>query len=238
MRAEKILTKKEAVRSGRMKKAPRGRTPKAPRSHTRDQAPSTFASILEKLLAHIDGARAAVLVDFEGETVDYAGAGDPFEIKIAAAHWLIVLSEMRRPPLDPMGGLRKIIVRSEKRSFIVRRLHDEYALVVVLHPKAAFAASERAMVEAEIALAREAGWRRGAHAWHVVEVDTDRDVRPLRIRVGEAWQEIEVIGMVVGLGTRERGFRVRLLSGAEMMLVRERNGRWFSDENVDACHVA
>ena len=41
------------------------------------------------------------------------------------------------------------------------------------------------------------------------------------------------MGAVVGLAPRERGFRVRLQSGAEMMLVRERLGRWFADEHLD-----
>ena len=39
----------------------------------RDQVPSTFTAILERLVAAIPGAHAAALVDYEGETVDYAG---------------------------------------------------------------------------------------------------------------------------------------------------------------------
>jgi hypothetical protein len=41
------------------------------------------------------------------------------------------------------------------------------------------------------------------------------------------------MGAVMGLGPREKGFRVRLPSGAEMMLVRERLGQWFADEHVE-----
>ena len=41
------------------------------------------------------------------------------------------------------------------------------------------------------------------------------------------------MGALVGLAPRENGFRVRLPSGAEMMLVRERLGRWFADEHVE-----
>jgi hypothetical protein len=41
------------------------------------------------------------------------------------------------------------------------------------------------------------------------------------------------MGSVLGLAPREKGFRVRLPSGAEMMLVRERLGGWFADERVD-----
>jgi hypothetical protein len=41
------------------------------------------------------------------------------------------------------------------------------------------------------------------------------------------------MGQMVGLRPREKGFRVRLPSGAEMLLVRERLGRWFADERVE-----
>ena len=72
--------------------------PQPPRSRKdiappRDQATSPFTRVLERLVAVTPGAQGAALVDFEGETVDYAGRLDPFELKITAAHWLIVLSE-------------------------------------------------------------------------------------------------------------------------------------------------
>jgi hypothetical protein len=39
---------------------------------------------------------------------------------------------------------------------------------------------------------------------------------------------------VMGLRDRERGYMVRLPSGVEMMLVRERSGLWFCDEPISA----
>ncbi len=38
------------------------------------------------------GALAAALVDGEGETVDYAGLLSPYDIKVLAAEWRIVLA--------------------------------------------------------------------------------------------------------------------------------------------------
>ncbi len=60
----------------------------------RDQETTSFTDILRRLLRATSGARAAALVDFEGETVDYAGVLDPFELRIAAAHWQIVLAQL------------------------------------------------------------------------------------------------------------------------------------------------
>jgi hypothetical protein len=43
---------------------------------------------------------------------------------------------------------------------------------------------------------------------------------------------VEVLGAVMGLSVRERGFRVRTAQGAELMLVREPNQRWYADEPI------
>ena len=212
---------------------PRTRKRDAP---ARDQATSTFTRILERLLAATPGAQGAALVDFEGETVDYAGRLDPFELKIAAAHWLIVLSETAEA--THVGPISQLTVRARGRAYYVRRLEENYAVVVVLHPRAAFAVSERAMQEAIAGLSVEAGWTlpRGASRWFSVQVESERQgrvVRPKRLKVAGSFQPVEVMGSMMGLAPRERGFRVRLPSGAEMMLVRERLGRWFADEHVE-----
>ncbi len=111
----------------------------------------------------------------------------------------------------------------------MRRLEENYAVVLVLHPRAAFAVSERAMQEAIAGLSAEAGWPlpRDAARWFWVDVEAERHgraVRPKRLKVAGSFQPVEVMGALVGLAPREKGFRVRLPSGAEMMLVRERLG--------------
>lgn len=211
----------------RQRARPRGAAP-------RDQVPSTFAAILEDLVASTPGARGAALVDFEGETVDYAGVIDPFDLKVSAAHWQIVLSELAATRL---GAPRQITVRARARSYIVRQLQPGYAVVLVLHPRAAFAASDRALQDADARLCAEAGWTqpRRSNRWYGVEVESDaRDGnRPTRLRGAGGWHPVEVMGCMVGLRPREKGFRVRLPSGAEMLLVREPMGRWFADERVE-----
>jgi hypothetical protein len=213
---------------------PRSRAVSAP---PRDQAPSTFTTILERLLAATPGSLGAALVDGEGETVDYAGRVEPFELKVAAAHWQIALGEIHEAA--PMiGAVRQITMRARGRSYLVRPIQERYAVVVVLHRHAAFAVSERALQELDARLSREAGWPvpPSASRWFGVEVETGRRgrdrKRPLRLRVANRWQPVEVVGAVVGLAPRERGFLVRLPSGAEMLLVRERLGRWYADEHV------
>lgn len=201
----------------------------------RDQDASTFTVILERLLASISGCRGVVLVDSDGETVDYAGILEPFDLKIAAAHWQIVIAEFE--VLEHFGDSRQITVRAKNRGYIVRRLPEGYGLVLVLHARAAFAASERSIDEIEADLCREAGWERpaGSAKWFRVDVETlaPDHVRPHRMLAAGTWQAIEVLGTMVGLRPREKGFRVRLAGGAEMSLVRECRRRWFADEHVE-----
>jgi hypothetical protein len=196
----------------------------------RDQHESAFHRILEALVKAQPSARAAALFDAEGETVDYAGQLDPFEVKVAAAHWQIVLAAWPET-LTP----RSISVRARHTGFVLRPLDEGYALVLILHPLATFAVSTRALASADLALRREAGLGRLelAQPWYPIEVEPaahDRR-RPSRVLVDRAWHDLEVLGALVGLGRRERGFRVRLVtSGAELMLVREPSGAWYVDE--------
>ncbi len=200
----------------------------------RDQEPSIFTTILERLVAATPGAVGTALVDYEGETVDYAGYLEAFDLKVTAAHWQIVLAETAEA--EKIGPIRQITVRARTKSYVLRRIHDHYALILILHPHAAFAVSERALQEAASRISREAGWTmpQGTTRWSCVQVQTEPNdrKRPLLVRVSDAWQPVEVMGALVGLKPTERGFRVRLPSGAEMMLVRERLGRWFADEHI------
>jgi hypothetical protein len=213
----------------------RNASPRRRRVAHRDQDRTPFAAILEQLVTGCTGALGAALVDAEGEAVDYAGVLDAFDVKVAAAHLRILLHEAAQSPAFG-ERTREIIARAATRTLFIRALADGYALVLVLG-RGAFAPSRRAVVGAERALAREAGWDappdRDAK-WYPVEVETSpRDRRrPSRMRAGAEWQAIEVMGSLVGLRGRERGFRVRLRSGAEMTLVREPFGRWYADEPV------
>lgn len=193
---------------------------------------TAFAQILSELLSRLPGAFACALVDLGGETVDYAGFGDPFDMKIAAAHVRIVLNDLEE--YKTLGDPRWIVIRGEKRSFIGRRLPEGYAIVVLLRRRAGFTSSERAYAVCERALAAEAGWTVKAtrQAWFPLEVVVDRRGRPTV--VGTPPVSVEVLGAVMGLPGRERGFRVRLATGSELTVVRESGRVWYADEDLAA----
>ncbi|HEY1956489.1 MAG TPA: roadblock/LC7 domain-containing protein [Polyangiaceae bacterium] len=202
----------------------------------RDQAESPFATILGDLVRRVPGAFAAALVDWDGECVDYAVARrveiDPFDIKVAAAHWAIVVDEISRRPA--LGAVSTIVCRGEKRSFILRALPDRYALIILLKKRAGFVSVTRALDACERALAHEADWTlpKGRGIWFPVDVEIDERDRPTWLTMGSLSSAVEVLGALTRLHRRERGFRVRLPSGGELNLVREAGNRWYADEKL------
>lgn len=201
----------------------------------RDTDATPFTTILEQLIDRVSGAFAAAIVDSQGETVDYAGRGEPYDLRVSAAHMQIVLSSVQR--FGALGEPRWIVIRGARKSVAASVLPDGYVLVLLLRPRAAFTLSTRALKVCMRALAEEAGWthvekRDGPkpRSWFEVEVQTDRRGRPTQVGANKV--PVEVLGAVMGLSVRERGFRVRTAEGSELTLVREPKQRWYADEPV------
>jgi hypothetical protein len=205
----------------------------------RDQRASVFSASLMRL-CDATGAVGAALVDAEGETVDYAGAIAPFDIKVAAAEWMVVLAQLREATVANWAETNEVFVRGSRKSFFLRALSDGYGLVVQLLPHA-FALSRRGLHEAVRELCAEAGLGLPdamAHdrdpQWRVEVRCDDKDPRrPAALWMGGSWSRVEILGRWVdATSPREAGFRVRLPTGAELTLVRERLGRWYADAPV------
>lgn len=192
---------------------------------------TTFSKILSALIERLPGAFACALVDLGGETVDYAGLCEPFDVKVAAAHMRIVLNDVEQ--YGRLGEPRWVVLRGAKRSFVARRLPEGYALVVLLRRRAGFTASARAFAACERELSAEAGWRNpDVPKWYPIRVEVDRRGRPRR--VGSPGVAVDVFGAVMGLARNERGFRVRTATGGELTVVREPGNTWYADEDLTA----
>ncbi len=219
-----------------MKAGSRGRVRRSPWSSglPRDTEATAFTTLLSDLIRRIPGARAAALVDRDGEAVDYAGALSPFDVKVAGAHWQIVRSEIGR--VAHFSAARQIVVRGLLKSYIVRGLADAYAVVVVLAARAGFASSARAFTVFERGLRAEAGIgdKDEGPVWTPVVVEQDHRARPRTLATAPDAppQPLEVLGAVMGLRHGERGFRIRLAGGFETNIVREPGGTWYTDEPV------
>jgi hypothetical protein len=208
----------------------------------RDQRASAFAAVLMRLCDAVFAVGAA-LVDAEGETVDYAGAIDPFDIKIAAAEWAIVLSALKGSRAPVLAATEELLVRAATKSYYVHLLGDGYALVLEL-PRRSFDVSRRAVAETLREIAAESGLPlpkavvRDREHWSRVDVRCTKKHegrRPTAIWMNGTWHEVEILGRWNGDARgREWGFRARLPNGAEITLVRERLGRWYVEGLIGA----
>jgi hypothetical protein len=200
-------------------------------SAPRDQDATPFGAVLLRMCDGT-GALGAALVDTQGETVDYAGAVDPYEIKVAAAEWSLVLRALATSAIAGWPETRQVVVRARRRSYAVVSLPEGYAIVLQLGLRC-FTPSERALAEAVREICSEAGLdlppEKRDH-WSRVEVrPAPADPRrPEAVWVGGAWCRIEVLGRYQL--HRETGYRARLSNGAEVNLVREKLGRWYAED--------
>jgi hypothetical protein len=183
------------------------------------------------------GALAAALVDAEGETVDYAGMLEPYEIKVAAAEWRLVLTVVRESKVPGFRSVSNITVRARGRTYMIEAMPDGYAVALRL-PRHCFNVSRRALAQAVRGLAGEAGMvlpeARTQLNWARVFVrtpDAERQHRPDAIWLGDRWSPLTILGRYQArdLARNERGYLARLVTGAEVFLVREPLGIWFID---------
>ncbi|HET9954780.1 MAG TPA: hypothetical protein VFQ61_09760 [Polyangiaceae bacterium] len=200
----------------------------------RDQAPSSFAPTLGRLCSSA-GVVGAALVDADGEAVDYAGRVDSFDIRVSAAEWRIILARLGRSSFGPWRGTHQLMVRGVNKSFGAVLLPEGYALVVQLLPRC-FRVSPRALSEAVREICENAGLelpQNAAGQWRRVQVNESPapQRRPESVWVNRKWLPVEVLGRWVDpeLLPNEIGYRVRLLGGEEITLVREPLAQWFAD---------
>jgi predicted regulator of Ras-like GTPase activity (Roadblock/LC7/MglB family) len=190
----------------------------------RDQQETGFTSILTTLVARLPGVRAAAMVDGDGETVDYAGLGDPFGVRVTAAHWRIVLEQASLQ--KELQSLRWLSVRGARDSYLVYALSHGYALVLTFTRAPGLVRWQRAVATCARALGQEAGWApvqsteflpvppaawkalrrhlRGAE-WFPVEIVADERRRPRSVRIGDRLLALEILGTIVSHRERREG---------------------------------
>ena len=202
----------------------------------REQDTTPFNTILLRL-CDATPALGAALVDFQGETVDFAGTLDPFDIKVAAAEWRLVLDLVHASKMWSWPQANQLLARGSRHSFAVVPLGEGYAIVAQLQRRS-FALSERAVAEAARGLCREAGIELAGRAdgihWARVEVRTsaDDDRRPDSIWLGGRWSPVLVLGRYreQELPPGEVGYRVRIAAETDVSLIREPLGVWYADD--------
>jgi predicted regulator of Ras-like GTPase activity (Roadblock/LC7/MglB family) len=96
-----------------------------------------FQTILADLLAHVDGAVAAVFLDWEGETVELMSAHslERDELKIMGAQQGILLRHLRRMcDTNRLGPPHRFKIEYTRATVLSCDLKDGYYVVLVVSP--------------------------------------------------------------------------------------------------------
>jgi hypothetical protein len=89
---------------------------------------SGFYPILDTLVREVQGARAAIFSDGEGESIEFCGDMDPYDIKVIGAYTAVILDLLSgRPDTAP-----ELVVISCRRLTLCLRRVESYSLTLVL----------------------------------------------------------------------------------------------------------
>jgi len=114
-----------------------------------------YLRILEALRSHVAGARAALLLDSQGELV--VGSGDLGERErlIGAYSGITLGMALRASTLRQAGRIDHLVWRYQNGSVVICPLKDGYYLAVFLDAEAFVAAGIRSAQEARLLLDAE-----------------------------------------------------------------------------------
>ncbi len=92
-----------------------------------------FKKALDDIVDAAGGGVGAILVDDEGESIDYVTRGDSFEIRLAGAHHGIVLGILNdiQKRIDNGETIEAICVRSDLLTYTIAPLEDGLFVVLV-----------------------------------------------------------------------------------------------------------
>jgi predicted regulator of Ras-like GTPase activity (Roadblock/LC7/MglB family) len=92
-----------------------------------------FKRLLTTLVEAVPGASGAILADWEGEAVEQHCQGDPYEMKVTAAHWGILLARLKGLHQKYHAGqVRESVITTDEQHVIIGAVGEDYALVMTL----------------------------------------------------------------------------------------------------------
>lgn len=201
------------------------------RALQRDRPTSPFGQVLARFIAAHPACLAAVLVDAEGECVDYATVLPVFDALVTGAQ-LAALSTGVAASLAAQGAGALVMwaIEAAQRAFVVRRVADDLSVVFAVASEGLGAHLLRAAAPLAEALRREAGvdtpaWEPWGEALRVTLRSADGwEYAPATLATASgAAQAVEVLGR-----WHERG----LLSTQAVVCFRVRCGT----EELTLCH--
>ena len=87
-----------------------------------------FRTILDQLVKKIPGAIGVIMVDWEGEAVQEFCYCDPYEIRLTAAHQVIILGRLKE--LQSGEKIEDLVVTTSGAHLIIGSIDEDYSLVL------------------------------------------------------------------------------------------------------------
>lgn len=99
-----------------------------------------FTTHLQKIVDNCDGAVASVVMGFDGIAVDSVSTReDLFDMQTVSMEFSFVLTQVRKAAeILEVGELDEVSIRSEKLTFIVRVLSEDYFVALAMLPSGNF----------------------------------------------------------------------------------------------------
>lgn len=97
-----------------------------------------FTKHLRKLVDNVEGGLAALLMGFDGISVDQYSKPDvenPIDIKTIGMEFSFVMTQMlKAAEILEVGGMEEVTIKAEKLTLVLRLLTPEYFVAVALAP--------------------------------------------------------------------------------------------------------
>jgi predicted regulator of Ras-like GTPase activity (Roadblock/LC7/MglB family) len=118
--------------------------------------PSIFREILKEVTTDLPGALGAIFVDWEGETVDeHSFIGDT-NLRLVGAYWGIAYYQARALfRAKELGSPNEMILLFENQQVLIRRVTDEYLVVLALREGINLGRALHLLTRAEVRLRGE-----------------------------------------------------------------------------------
>jgi predicted regulator of Ras-like GTPase activity (Roadblock/LC7/MglB family) len=96
-----------------------------------------FRAILQQLAESIDGAESALIVESDGEAVQWFTEGDAEQLRLRAAY-VVIAALSCRESIEHLGARKQepILIEYDGASFLVEDLDKSYFLILELNPEA------------------------------------------------------------------------------------------------------
>jgi predicted regulator of Ras-like GTPase activity (Roadblock/LC7/MglB family) len=99
----------------------------------------SFGDILKNVVDGTDGALGALVVGLDGIPVDEYSLGSELDIQSMTVEYSSLIKEIEKGSQTlQLGSTNEVTVLAEKAMVMLRRLNDEYFMVLIMKPEGNF----------------------------------------------------------------------------------------------------